>query len=131
MRLPGGNRLRGTGTWRRFRFPRASVRVKATVGAVAVVAVALVAACTALLAVTRTGLADSAEHTAQARAEAVARSAADGDLVERLAVPDGEDSLLQVVTDDGRILAASENLAGRGPVATFVPSAGSKAAARS
>ncbi|MBC9713984.1 HAMP domain-containing protein [Streptomyces sp. TRM66268-LWL] len=112
------------------RFPRASVRVKATIGAVAVVALALGIACAALLTVTRHGLTDSAERTAKARAEAVAAAAAKGKLVERLAVPDGEDSLLQVVTDDGRILAASENLTGRGPVAGFVPSSDSGAAAR-
>ncbi|MFJ7204150.1 sensor histidine kinase [Streptomyces sp. NPDC098789] len=113
------------------RFPRASVRVTTTLGAVAVVAVALLAGCAGLLGVIRHGLVGSAERTALARAEAVAAVTREGALVERLAIPDGEDSLLQVVTEEGRILAASENLAGRGPVASFEPAAGHASAARS
>ncbi|MEV7833983.1 ATP-binding protein [Streptomyces subrutilus] len=112
------------------RFPLGSVRVKTTLGAVAVVTVALLAACAGLLGVIRHGLVGSAERTALARAEAVAAVTGQGRLVERLAVPDGEDSLLQVVTDDGRVLAASDNLAGRGPVASFAPTSGHPSAAR-
>ncbi|MFE0101034.1 sensor histidine kinase [Streptomyces sp. NPDC059009] len=113
------------------RFPRASVRVKTTVGAVLIVAVALVAASTALLMVIHHGLEVTAEHTARTRAEAVAEATRTGHLAERLSVPQGEDSLLQVVTDDSRVLAASENLAGRAAVASFVPADGRTSAARS
>ncbi|WP_328602253.1 sensor histidine kinase [Nocardia terrae] len=104
--------------------------MKTTVGALVIVAVALLAAYAGLLAVTRHGLVASAERTARIRAEAVGRSAADGTLVQRLAIPEGEDSLLQVVADDGRILAASHNLTGQAPVASFAPSPDSAAAAR-
>ncbi|MEV6046221.1 sensor histidine kinase [Streptomyces xanthochromogenes] len=114
-----------------FPLPFGSVRVATTLGAVAVVAVALLAACAGLLGVIHQGLVNSAERTALARADAVARVSGSGRLVDRLAVPDGEDSLLQVVADDGRILAASENLAGRAPVASFEPAAGHSSAARS
>ncbi|MGW5400394.1 sensor histidine kinase [Streptomyces sp. NPDC003952] len=123
--------LRGSSGFHRFRLPLGSVRVRTTLGAVAIVTVALLAACAGLLGVIRHGLVGSAERTALARAEAVAGVAGSGRLVDRLAVPDGEDSLLQVVTDDGRILAASHNLAGRGPVASFEPADGHDAAARS
>ncbi|MFD7029201.1 sensor histidine kinase [Streptomyces sp. NPDC059917] len=116
--------------WRPPLFPRASVRVKTTAGAVAVVAVALLAGSAGLLGVIHHGLVGSAERTALARAEAVGSVTGEGRLVERLAIPDGEDSLLQVVTDDGRVLAASENLAGRGPVASFAPAPDHRSAAR-
>ncbi|MGW1771335.1 ATP-binding protein [Streptomyces sp. NPDC002104] len=113
-----------------IRLPLGSVRVTTTLGAVAVVTVALLTACAGLLGVIRHGLVGSAERTALARAHAVAGVTGQGRLVERLAVPDGEDSLLQVVTDDGRVLAASDNLAGRGPVASFEPAPGHDSAAR-
>ncbi|MGP3691408.1 sensor histidine kinase [Streptomyces sp. IBSNAI002] len=113
------------------RFPHASVRVKTTVGALTIVFIALGAACAGLLTVTRHGLVETAEKTARTRAEAIARDTRDGTLVQRLSVPGGEDSLLQVVTDHGRILAASENLTGRPPIAAFQPSAGRAVAARS
>ncbi|MFD5142167.1 sensor histidine kinase [Streptomyces sp. NPDC058401] len=115
----------------RFRLPLGSVRVRTMLGAVAIVTVALLAACAGLLGVIRHGLVGSAERTALTRAEAVAGVTGSGRLVDRLAVPEGEDSLLQVVTDDGRVLAASHNLAGRGPVASFEPADGHDAAARS
>ncbi|WP_327302660.1 ATP-binding protein [Streptomyces sp. NBC_01298] len=105
--------------------------MRTTLGAVSIVTVALLAACAGLLGVIRHGLVGSAERTALTRAEAVAAVTGSGRLVDRLAVPEGEDSLLQVVTDDGRILAASHNLAGRGPVASFEPADGHDAAARS
>ncbi|MFJ9338901.1 ATP-binding protein [Streptomyces sp. NPDC101733] len=80
--------------------------------------------------VIRHGLVGSAERTAPARAEAGAEATGRGRPVERLAVPDGEDSLLQVVTDDGRVPAAGENLGGRGPLAAFEPAPGRTSAAR-
>ncbi|MFG2622561.1 sensor histidine kinase [Streptomyces sp. NPDC048507] len=107
-----------------------SVRVKTTLTAVAVVTLALLAACAGLLGVIHHGLVGSAEDTALTRARAVADKTARGRLVERLSVPDGEDSLLQVVTHDGRILAAGDNLTGRGPVADFAPTEDHTHAAR-
>ncbi|MFZ3495253.1 sensor histidine kinase [Streptomyces sp. 5.8] len=114
-----------------MRLPLGPVRVRTTLGAVAIVTVALLAACAGLLGVIRHGLVGSAERTALTRAEAVAGVTGSGRLIDRLAVPEGEDSLLQVVTDDGRILAASHNLAGRGPVASLEPADGRDSAARS
>ncbi|WP_040803375.1 sensor histidine kinase [Nocardia concava] len=112
------------------RFPHASVRVKTTAGALAIVTVALLAAGAGLLEVTRHGLVASAERTATIRAQAVARAAADGTLTQRLAIPEGEDSLLQVVADDGRILAASHNLTAQPPIAAFEPAPDHPTAAR-
>ncbi|WP_424217169.1 sensor histidine kinase (plasmid) [Streptomyces sp. BI20] len=102
----------------------ASVRVRVTVGAVLVVGLVLAATAAGFLVLTRAGLVRSAEETALKRAEAVAEQARTGGLLPTLSVPDGESNLLQVVADDGRVLAAGHQLIGRGPIAGFRPAPG-------
>ncbi|UNZ17264.1 ATP-binding protein [Streptomyces sp. 891-h] len=99
---------------------RASVRVRAAVGATLVVAVALVAAGFLVVATLRGGLADTARLSAQNAARGVAAQLAD--------VPDAEvgqvdgldgDEPAQVVDADGKVLGASDPLEGRAPMARF------------
>ncbi|MFF8286130.1 sensor histidine kinase [Streptomyces albus] len=99
---------------------RASVRVRAALGATVVVALALVAAGFFVVATLRDGLAG----TARLGAENTARStAAQAGHTARGAIPDLDgldgDEPVQVVDASGRVLGASDPLEGRGPVADF------------
>ncbi|MEZ3177876.1 HAMP domain-containing histidine kinase [Streptomyces pimonensis] len=87
-----------------------SVRARATLGATLVVAVALVVAGTAVLLSLRSNLIGEADTQAERAARAVA-----SELVARtpygdLSGLDGEDRPVQVVDEDGRLVAASEDL---------------------
>ncbi|MFE0873658.1 ATP-binding protein [Streptomyces smyrnaeus] len=99
---------------------RASVRVRAALGATVVVALALVAAGFFVVATLRGGLADTARLNAENAARGTAAQIAD--------VPDTEiaqvdgldgDEPAQVVDADGKVLGASDPLKGRGPMADF------------
>ncbi|MET8676791.1 HAMP domain-containing sensor histidine kinase [Streptomyces sp. NPDC004647] len=87
-----------------------SVRSRAALGATAVVAVALIAAGTALLLVLRTNLTDQADLQAEVAAREVASQLATGVAYDRLEMPDGDDHPVQAVTEDGRLRAVSEDL---------------------
>ncbi|MFC6982389.1 sensor histidine kinase [Streptomyces cirratus] len=89
-----------------------SVRARATLGASAVVAVALGAVSFALLGLLHGNLERSAQADAERQAVATAGMAAGGRLDPVLAAGRGTD-FLQVVDAGGRVLAASPNLAGR------------------
>lgn len=89
-----------------------------------VAALVLVLAGSLLLFAVRTGLSDEAEKTARSRAEAVARDVAAGRMPLTGLIPLGDANLVQVTTADGRVLTASDNLAGHGPVAAYAPPAG-------
>jgi signal transduction histidine kinase len=96
---------------------RGSVRARAAIGATLVVAVALVAAGTAVVLALRGGLADNARLAAEATAREVAAQVGD---VPRSGVAgvegmDGDDPV-QVVDGAGAVLGASEGLRGRPPV---------------
>ncbi|MEU9608794.1 HAMP domain-containing sensor histidine kinase [Streptomyces sp. NPDC048057] len=89
-----------------------SVRAKAALGATAVVAVALVVAGTAVLMVLRAYLSDQAELQAEVTArEVAAQVAREGD-TERgpLTIPSTDDRPVQVVDEDGRVVAVSDEL---------------------
>ncbi|MGI5348740.1 sensor histidine kinase [Streptomyces sp. CA-250714] len=99
---------------------RASVRVRAAVGATLVVALALVAAGFFVVATLRGGLADTARLNAENAARGTAAQLAD--------VPDNEvgqldgldgDEPAQVVDANGKVLGASDPLEGRRPMADF------------
>ncbi|OON79581.1 sensor histidine kinase [Streptomyces tsukubensis] len=87
-----------------------SVRARATLGATLVVAIALIAAGTAVLLSLRTNLVDQAGTQAESRARGIASTVASGRAWDRLDLPDDDDQPAQVVDDDGRLLAASEDL---------------------
>ncbi|MFJ7997780.1 ATP-binding protein [Streptomyces sp. NPDC096310] len=91
-----------------------SVRAKASLGATAVVAVALVAAGVAVLLSLRvnlTGQADrEADRAAREVALEIAAQAPDRTPYAKLELPDAEDHPVQVTDEDGRLLALSEGL---------------------
>jgi signal transduction histidine kinase len=91
-----------------------SVRAKASLGATAVVAIALVAAGIAVLLSLRSNLTDQAQRQADDEARKVALNVASrtpgAALYAQLPLPDDVDHPVQVVTEDGLLLAASRNL---------------------
>ncbi|MEU8347536.1 HAMP domain-containing sensor histidine kinase [Spirillospora sp. NPDC048832] len=87
-----------------------SVRARTTLGATAVVAVALVAAGLAVVLLLRANLAGQADLRAEVAAREVAAQLATGTPFRSLDLPDGEDHPVQVVGEDGRVRAVSEDL---------------------
>ncbi|MET9404372.1 ATP-binding protein [Streptomyces sp. NPDC002935] len=100
-----------------------SVRARATLGATAVVALALTAASFALLGTLHANLQRSAKEAATEQADTVGRLAAQGRLPDLLPVAPGAD-FIQVVDADGRVVAASQNLTGRPPIGHLRPDEG-------
>jgi signal transduction histidine kinase len=97
-----------------------SVRMRTTIAATVVVGLGLVVGSTVLLLALRHALVSNADELSRARADELATQAASGTL--RPEVTDiGDDGLAQVVSPDGRVLAASSGLAGRGPVSATAP----------
>ncbi|KOG60463.1 histidine kinase [Streptomyces griseoflavus] len=86
------------------------VRVRAALGASLVVAVALVAAGTALLLVLKNNLVDQADLQAENAAREVATQIATGKPYGELDLPDGDDRPVVVLSEDGRVLAAGEDV---------------------
>ncbi|MFI0237526.1 ATP-binding protein [Streptomyces sp. NPDC016845] len=86
-----------------------SVRARAALAATLVVAIALVAAGAAVLLALRTNLTGQADSTADSGARRVATALATGTAPDALDLDD-EDRPVQVVDDDGRLVAASEDL---------------------
>ncbi|MGW1838095.1 ATP-binding protein [Streptomyces sp. NPDC002067] len=87
-----------------------SVRARATAGATLVVALALVAAGTALLLVLRGNLRDQTDLQAEVAARAVAVRIATGSVHGDLDLPDADDRPVVVTDDDGRLLAVDDDL---------------------
>lgn len=79
-----------------------------------VVTVTLIAASYLLLAMLEHSLTDSRDEVAQALARELARDAETGTLTAPIAV--GDDTMAQVVSHDGTVLAASTSLGDHGPV---------------
>ncbi|WP_053700221.1 sensor histidine kinase [Streptomyces sp. NRRL F-5755] len=86
------------------------VRVRAALGASLVVAVALVAAGTALLLVLKNNLVGQADLQAENAAREVATQIATGKPYGKLDLPDGDDRPVVVLSEDGRVLAAGEDV---------------------
>ncbi|WP_185836634.1 HAMP domain-containing sensor histidine kinase [Streptomyces sp. WAC 06783] len=103
------------------------VRVRAALGASLVVAVALVAAGTALLLVLKNNLVDQADLQAENTAREVATQIATGKPYEKLDLPDGDDRPVVVLSEDGRVLAAGDDVRavdGKAVTARQTPPAG-------
>ncbi|WP_313905031.1 MULTISPECIES: ATP-binding protein [unclassified Streptomyces] len=100
-----------------------SVRARATLGATAVVALALTAASVALFAMLHADLQRNANDAATAQADTVGQLAAEGKLPDLLPLTHGAD-FIQVVDSSGRVVAASQNLVGRPAVAHLRPHEG-------
>ncbi|MGO4748574.1 sensor histidine kinase [Streptomyces sp. 2MCAF27] len=105
-----------------MRRPFASVRARAALAATLVVSVALVAAGVAVVVVLRHNLVDRAslESEVAARTVAGAQAALNGDFGS-VPLPDDEDRPVQIVDSAGKVLAASDDLDGRGPVTDYSP----------
>ncbi|MFI0406825.1 ATP-binding protein [Actinomadura sp. 3N508] len=87
-----------------------SVRARTTLGATAVVAVALVAAGLAVVLLLRANLGGQADLSAEVTAREVASQLATGTPYRSLDLPDGDEHPVQVVDEHGRVRAASEDL---------------------
>ncbi|MEV5595154.1 HAMP domain-containing sensor histidine kinase [Streptomyces sp. NPDC052496] len=86
------------------------VRVRAALGATLVVALALVAAGTALLLVLKNNLVGQADLQAENAAREVATQIATGTPYGKLDLPDGDDRPVVVLAEDGRVLAAGDDV---------------------
>jgi DNA-binding response OmpR family regulator len=86
-----------------------SVRLRATLGATLLAALALTAAGVALVAILQWNLTRSDDDLARSRLADIAGLAASGDLPKVLRAI-GDDSVAQVVADDGTVLARSPNI---------------------
>ncbi|MFE6740541.1 sensor histidine kinase [Streptomyces tubercidicus] len=87
-----------------------SVRARAAAGATVVVALALIAAGTAVLLVLRGNLQNQARLQAQVAAHEVAVQIATGTPYDKLELPDGDDHPVVVTAADGRVLAVGEDV---------------------
>src|ERR1700712_2998214 len=97
-----------------------TVRARTTVAATIVVAVALVAGAMVLLTVLRTTLTDEVQDAARSQALEVADQLDTGQ-PPTLEVVGGDEQLIQVLGQDGAVLASSRNVAGEAPIARLAP----------
>ncbi len=99
---------------------RGSVRVRTTLAATAVVALALVIGTWVLLLTLEGALTRSQDDSARTRAHDVASLVAAGTLPASL-TPTNDDSFIQVVDDSGQVLSATSNFRGRTSAFSFRP----------
>lgn len=97
---------------------RFSVRLRTTIVATLLAAVALTAAGVALVAILEWNLTRSDDDLARSRLADIAGLAASGDLPKALPAI-GDDSVAQVVAEDGTVLARSSNILRAPPIAGF------------
>jgi signal transduction histidine kinase len=89
-----------------------TVRVRITAAAVLVVGAALIIGAFWLVRAHRSALTTNLETTARLRAQDIASSIDDGNFPRVLAVPRGDENLVQVVDANGDVVAASANIPG-------------------
>jgi signal transduction histidine kinase len=100
---------------------RTSVRLRTTLGATLVVAVALLVGAVVFVGIVQRSLADEVLASVSLRATDMRAMFQSGALPSRLVSEPTEDEFLQVIDDDGRVVAASANLEGEPPVAVLSP----------
>lgn len=96
---------------------RTSIRVRTTLGATVVVGVALVVAGVLVVLLLRRDLTASVDAAAELRVEDLVAALEAGTDPAALVAGDDDEALVQIVAEDGRVLAASEDLEGVGPLA--------------
>lgn len=101
----------------------ATVRVRITLAAVLVVGIALAAGGAWLVSAQRRSLTKNVETAARLRSRDIAATIDDGEFPDTLAVPRGDENLVQVVDTQGRVVASSTNLRGEARVTTLTPDA--------
>ncbi len=100
-----------------------SVRLRITVAAVLLATLAIAVSSAILVTSLRDSLIDASDVSSRARAKELTVSAARGVLTEKIANI-AEEGVAQVVRDDGRVLAASENVEGEARLSEVVPERG-------
>ncbi len=98
-----------------------TVRVQTTIAAVAAVGVALACASIGLVAILGDSLTNSALEHATSRVEEVADALVDGSVQPGLVGTREDDEVVQVIDASGVVIAWSQNVVGRPPIATLVP----------
>jgi signal transduction histidine kinase len=99
----------------------ATVRVRITLASVLVVGIVLAAGGIWLVNAQRHSLTENVETAARLRSRDIAATIADGTFPEVLAVPSGDDNLVQVVDGHGTVVAASRNLRGKPRISALDP----------
>ena len=100
-----------------------SVRLRITVLAALLTTIAIAIAATVLVTNLRSSLIEAADISSRTRASELAMAAAKGQLTETIANI-AEEGVAQVVTDDGAVLAASENVRGEKRISSMIPRRG-------
>lgn len=103
-----------------------SVRARTTLVASLVVAIALVVASAALLLLLRDRLVAVEFSATGLRSRDVAALAADGEVPDDLSFPGDDAGFTQVVASDGRVVAATGNVAGESPQSEMRPQVGER-----
>ncbi len=101
----------------------ATVRVRITAAAVLVVAAALIAGAFWLVRAHRDTLTANFETTERLRSQDIASTIADGHFPKVLAAPRGDENLVQVVDQQGDVVAWSKNIAGDARISLLQPDA--------
>jgi signal transduction histidine kinase len=99
----------------------ATVRVRVTLAAVLVVGVGLAIGGALLVNAQRDSLTENVETAARLRSRDIAATITDGAFPSILAVPRGDENLVQVVDESGRVVAASANINGESRISTLEP----------
>ncbi len=99
----------------------ATVRVRVTLAAVLVVGLVLAAGGAWLVRAQRNALVDNVETAARLRSRDIASTMTDGAFPSVLAVPRGDENLVQVVDANGTVVAASTNIEGGKRISTLQP----------
>lgn len=97
------------------------VRIRTTVFATVIVAMALLIGAIAIVLLQRASMIDGVDTSAQSRAKDLAALVRSGTLPQTLAIGTEEDAFAQIVDTQGRVVATSENVAGEPPVARAGP----------
>jgi len=99
----------------------ATVRVRVTLAAIVVVGVVLALGGALLVKGQRDSLTENVETAARLRSRDIAATVLDGAFPPVLAVPRGDENLVQVVDTSGRVVAASTNIEGESRISTLSP----------
>src|SRR5680860_656608 len=100
--------------------PLSSVRARVTALAVLLVTIALTLASVALVLTLDRSLTRSGDDLSRSRAADLAVLASNGSLPKQLEKA-GDESVAQIVTGDGKVLAATDNITGKPAISTFTP----------
>jgi signal transduction histidine kinase len=99
----------------------ATVRLRITVAALVVVGTSLLVGGLLLVRAQRASLTHNVESAVSLRARDILAGISHGTIPRLLAVPRGEDNLVQVVDDQGHVVASSKNLAGDARISNLPP----------